>query len=705
MEEIEEPIDISNDEFISLKEKGDKELKYGKYTSAIDYYLEALSQLKIYEEYNYYDINTKISTLKILSNLCNCFNKLKNFYSLLDYSSKGIKLYHSYVNKLPYIKSIPKLFAFRAIASANLKDFKMAEEDLIALQKFQEEKEEIKNLIIYVKSIIIEKKNEYDKINSGNKYENSKLSEKNLENVEDNKYIAPSQKGLSLIENEEEREKSESTSSEDDSFEEGKKYKFSKVKFITKTSFGKIFVVTIDKDEFQVKKILKKIKIKSDQEIDEIYKDIEKVKNINSKYAIKINDYYLQQKGDTKIINILFDYFEKQDLKSFIKEALSFDTRREILIKICFALKYFQLNCIILEYLHPENIFIDKEKNILFSGFNKTINFINKNTNDISLYKSPERQNKEKESIKSNMWTLGCILYELVFKEKAFYNIKDVNNINIKYEGYSNMVKLILNNLLCKEENRITINKPLNENIFKLLEKDLYGLYIEQDLFVYNTFIDDYLMKNFFSFFSFSCEKCGQIPEIILKDNKSILIICDKCGITENEVLENIAFYSSKWIKFNKLNEIKNKNSNNNIELKNFENEIINIEGEKDNDNDNDKDGNKINENDFIEFLKNIKINRDKKYNSFNETINCVKNININKKYKECIKIYNKIKDNLYTMYSNNMRMYNNLLIFSFILFMTYKNINNIGYDKIVQYKELFDLINKELIEKNNEFI
>ena len=101
-----------------------------------------------------------------------------------------------------------------------------------------------------------------------------------------------------------------------------------------------------------------------------------------------------------------------------------------------------------------------------------------------------------------------------------------------------------------------------------------YGCSSLKDLNIsnFNTNNINYLMKNFFSFFSFSCEKCGQIPEIILKDNKSILIICDKCGITENEVLENIAFYSSKWIKFNKLNEIKNKNSNNIIELKNFEN-------------------------------------------------------------------------------------------------------------------------------------
>ena len=45
-----------------------------------------------------------------------------------------------------------------------------------------------------------------------------------------------------------------------------------------------------------------------------------------------------------------------------------------------------------------------------------------------------------------------------------------------------------------------------------------------------------------------SCKNCQEIPEIILKDNKRILLKCIKCGKIENEKIENICNYISKWI-------------------------------------------------------------------------------------------------------------------------------------------------------------
>ena len=181
------------------------------------------------------------------------------------------------------------------------------------------------------------------------------------------------------------------------------------------------------------------------------------------------------------------------------------------------------------------------------------------------------------------------------------------------------------------------------------------------------------------------------------------MISCNKCGITGNEILENISFYSSKWLKLNKIKEIKiHQNINNIIQINNFRDERIYIEEE----NDNNSERNEINENYFIEMLKKIKIKREEKYNKFNEIINCIKETKMGRKYKEFTLIYNKIKENMNAMYFNNMKMDNSLLIFSFILFRTYKNIKNIKYDTLVQYKEIFDLINKEYIEKKcNEFI
>ena len=62
---------------------------------------------------------------------------------------------------------------------------------------------------------------------------------------------------------------------------------------------------------------------------------------------------------------------------------------------------------------------------------------------------------------------------------------------------------------------------------------------------IYNKFSLEELKE---SPFYFICKNCGDIPEIILKDNKNIIITCQNCNITKDEKLENISNYSSEWI-------------------------------------------------------------------------------------------------------------------------------------------------------------
>ena len=54
--------------------------------------------------------------------------------------------------------------------------------------------------------------------------------------------------------------------------------------------------------------------------------------------------------------------------------------------------------------------------------------------------------------------------------------------------------------------------------------------------------------------FFLNCKNCFNVPEVILKDNKYIIINCPNCNIIENENLDNLTNYTSKWI----TNEINN---------------------------------------------------------------------------------------------------------------------------------------------------
>ena len=44
------------------------------------------------------------------------------------------------------------------------------------------------------------------------------------------------------------------------------------------------------------------------------------------------------------------------------------------------------------------------------------------------------------------------------------------------------------------------------------------------------------------------CKKCNNPPEIILSDREKLVITCNKCGIYEEEKIENAVNYSSKWV-------------------------------------------------------------------------------------------------------------------------------------------------------------
>ena len=54
--------------------------------------------------------------------------------------------------------------------------------------------------------------------------------------------------------------------------------------------------------------------------------------------------------------------------------------------------------------------------------------------------------------------------------------------------------------------------------------------------------------------FFLNCKKCYNAPEVILKDNKYIIVSCPNCNIIKNENLDNLSNYTSKWI----TNEINN---------------------------------------------------------------------------------------------------------------------------------------------------
>ena len=134
-----------------LKEKGSNKYKLNDFLYAKYFYeksIKYLDNLDINDDEKEEGVNLLCS---ILSNLCNCFNKLKEYNSVIEYATRGIK-----------IQKLPKLYYFRAIAYVNNNEINLALSDLDELKELL--KKDKKNIddegIKYILKLIENKKNE-----------------------------------------------------------------------------------------------------------------------------------------------------------------------------------------------------------------------------------------------------------------------------------------------------------------------------------------------------------------------------------------------------------------------------------------------------------------------------------------------------------------------------------------------------------------
>ena len=138
-----------------LKEKGVELFKEGNITSARDLFSRAIIYLENMDRNNKAGIEGLNLYAITLSNLCNCYNKQKEYDAVANFATKGLK-----------IKELPKLYYFRSIAYANIYELDLARRDLEYLKNLLAEKEREKDEDVkYVNQLIENKKAISNKIN------------------------------------------------------------------------------------------------------------------------------------------------------------------------------------------------------------------------------------------------------------------------------------------------------------------------------------------------------------------------------------------------------------------------------------------------------------------------------------------------------------------------------------------------------------
>tara|TARA_Y100000768_G_scaffold385690_1_gene372370 strand:+ start:352 stop:1386 length:1035 start_codon:yes stop_codon:yes gene_type:complete len=199
--------------------------------------------------------------------------------------------------------------------------------------------------------------------------------------------------------------------------------------YIGKGSFSKVYIgIDENNNKYAIKKIYKK---NDPKYINLVEKEIEVMEKLNHKNVVKLYDKIYTNKHIFLIMELC-----DNDLNNYIKNnTLSVDIIKDIMKQLIEVLKYIMDNNIVHRDLKPHNILINKDYTLKLADFGFAKEFKETLLTDTvcgsPLYMAPEILNQHKYNIKSDLWSVGVILYEMVMKEHPFkaLNITELTNV------------------------------------------------------------------------------------------------------------------------------------------------------------------------------------------------------------------------------------------------------------------------------------
>ena len=329
--------------------------------------------------------------------------------------------------------------------------------------------------------------------------------------------------------------------------------------------------IIIREAEYEILKTLEKIgygrliqvKSKSDGKIyaikeiiikDEMEENTKKEADILSKFNCNnIVKYYDSVRINDKFY-IAMEYCDGQNLKDFIDKSIKNNELIEenilykIIKQLCAGIKIIHNINIIHRDIKPENIFMNDNMEIKIGdfGISKQFNPNKEFTQTLNqkgslFYMAPEILIKGIYNEKSDMYSLGCIIYEL-FNLRKYYDDKENDEIKKIDSNYNNKWQEIIDSLLQKNYNkRMDINQ-----VYDIILKEKYINFIIGEIFINKDNInkDTRIINSF--------ENCK-------RENKQIVVKDDYKYKNEKEIKENIIIkINGKIIEFTYYYKFKN---------------------------------------------------------------------------------------------------------------------------------------------------
>jgi NIMA (never in mitosis gene a)-related kinase len=197
---------------------------------------------------------------------------------------------------------------------------------------------------------------------------------------------------------------------------------------------------------------------------------------LNHDNIVKYYDSFI----DNQNLNIVMEYCDGGDLSQFIhsykEKNKSIDNNKiyDIFLQIAKGLEYLHMQKIIHRDIKPLNIFLYKDgrvkigdlgvaKSLLFNSFANT--FVG-----TPYYLSPEICEEKPYNEKADIWSLGCILYEMVVLKKPFEGLNPASVIYKIVKGKY------------EQPDSKKFDKNFVELIGRILEKDIKKRYCVKEI-------------------------------------------------------------------------------------------------------------------------------------------------------------------------------------------------------------------------------
>ena len=230
----------------------------------------------------------------------------------------------------------------------------------------------------------------------------------------------------------------------------------------------------------------------SKEEINDVKLEAKILSSIKSIYVVK----YLESFEEKNFLNIVMEYCDGGDLGKFIEENrnknkyINEDLIWKLFIKICLGLAAIHKLKILHRDLKTLNIFLTKNLDVKIGdlGVAKVLSHSGcfaKTLIGTPYYLSPELCEEKPYNDKSDVWALGCILYELCTYKHPF-NAKSQGALILKIlkdepepigNNYSNELQKLINDILEKNIERRPSCKDLLKKDFIVEKAKEFGLY------------------------------------------------------------------------------------------------------------------------------------------------------------------------------------------------------------------------------------